>query len=278
LPDFAIIPTDQEVCVTTDTVTFEARPTVGTYDDGLGGARNVYFIWQVDENNTGVWGNIIDGGKYDRYPENGDSTTIQTTSTLKVFDLEANMSGYRYRCIISYEDKTSGVISCATASDPALLTVFQSPTPADADDIDLCNTTVFNLTGNTPIHGIGQWSVNSSTGLININSITNPTSLVTAQAGAYALTWTISNGECLPSADPMTINIAVSANAGSDISVCNATSTALNGNNPTWAHTSAQWTLQSPVAGATFGDATAYNTTVNNGLYLRHYSRFGNCS
>ena len=94
---------------------------------------------------------------------------------------------------------------CTPATATHTITRWDPPTASDAgDDDEVCeNVTTYTLTANTPLIGTGQWSTTGSA------VITNPDSPVTGVTNlAYGnndFTWTISNGNCTPSTDVVTI-------------------------------------------------------------------------
>ncbi|MFN5458681.1 MAG: hypothetical protein ACK5AY_02105, partial [Bacteroidota bacterium] len=129
--------------------------------------------------------------------------------------------------------------NCSASTDQVLLTNFQIPTVANAGvDKFNCNNGTFNMTGNTPTVGTGQWTVVSGTA-----SITTPSSPGTAVTGVPAgstatLRWTISNGNCTESNDEVVLSNnsqTSAANAGPDqsgASMCGVTTANLSANTP----------------------------------------------
>src|SRR6185436_11910572 len=135
------------------------------------------------------------------------------------------------------------------STDDVTIIVSQSPTVANAgSDQNICAATT-TLAGNTPVVGTGTWSLVSGTATITNPS--SPTSTVTAlTAGSYTLKWTISNGSCTPSSDNMiiTVNSAITANAGPDQNICILTTT-LTGNSPNPG--TGSWSVVSGIANIT---------------------------
>ena len=131
------------------------------------------------------------------------------------------------------------------------------PTEAFAGaDRALCsdNTT---LAGNTPITGIGEWSILS--GSANIISPDNPTSNVTnLDYGVNTLRWTITNNGCT-STDEVVIanNSTIASDAGIDQAIC-TDSTVLYGNEPPFG--TGQWYVYS--GSAVFENNYEYNSKI----------------
>ena len=141
---------------------------------------------------------------------------------------------------------------CA-GTDQMTITVDALPTPADAGmNQSLCNQTTTTLAANTPVDGVGMWSLYSGTATITDPS--SPTSGVTGllPGTSAVLQWNITNGVCPPSADQVTITVydlPTTSNAGPDQQFCNQTTTTLAANTPVVG--SGQWSLISGTANIT---------------------------
>ncbi|MBL7924458.1 MAG: tandem-95 repeat protein [Bacteroidia bacterium] len=132
--------------------------------------------------------------------------------------------------------------SCTSADTVTINVDSLIPANAGADQ-QLCAGSAIVLNGNTPATGSGLWTA------LNGGTPSNPTSATTtigglSAAGIYAFVWTVTNGSCI-SSDTVNITIdqAVTANAGSDQTLCNSNNTLLAGNNAapgtgTWSSTS----------------------------------------
>ncbi len=124
---------------------------------------------------------------------------------------------------------TFGYVSTTQA-----ITVYHTPTTANAGaDQTICATSA-TLQGNAVLFGAGQWTTSSS--VVTITSPTSPTTSITGltPGSTTVLRWTISNGPCTPSLDSVVITttqLPTPANAGPDQSVC-ADSIFLAGNSP----------------------------------------------
>jgi gliding motility-associated-like protein len=139
--------------------------------------------------------------------------------------------------------------------------VVTAPVVSNAgNDIQVCTSTgIGTLNGNNPSPGTGLWTVVTSG---TITSPTNTTTTITGltTAGFYSFVWTITNGPCI-SRDTVTIIVRnpVVANAGSDQSFCNTSTTTLIGNSPSPG--TALWTT---TGSATITSPTSATTTVSN--------------
>jgi gliding motility-associated-like protein len=102
--------------------------------------------------------------------------------------------------------------------------VYEMDTAIAGPDQVLCSATgTATLSATTPTIGTGVWTTSSSA---TITSPANPASGVTglSAAGNYDFIWTVTNGACISSDTiTITVNASVAANAGSDIQICEST-------------------------------------------------------
>lgn len=170
---------------------------------------------------------------------------------------------------------------CNSSKDTVNVVVSDIPTMAIAgSDQSLCNVTTFNLSGNTPIQGTGTWIQNSGP-IVNINSINNPTSNVTAIIpGIYNFTWQTTNNFCTSSDN---VNFTVYgqpiANAGNNQDYCNSNTFTMSANTP--AYGSGNWTkISGPSATITNpASPTTTITGVTTGTYIFRWTvSNGNCT
>ncbi|MBA3681967.1 MAG: gliding motility-associated C-terminal domain-containing protein, partial [Bacteroidetes bacterium] len=144
---------------------------------------------------------------------------------------------------------------CGTSSSTMSIQVDNIPTTSVAGSSQtLCisnPTTV--LAGNTPVTGIGTWSVIAGSGTI-INPNLSTSTVTGLGLGLNSLQWTIANGVC-SSTSTMNIqvdNIPTISSAGASQSICISTPTAaLNGNTAlvgtgTWSVISGSGTVTTP--------------------------------
>ncbi len=122
--------------------------------------------------------------------------------------------------------------ACPTSVDTMIIYNYAMPSNADAGpDQEFCESTTFNLDGNTPLVGTGTWTKTSGQGVIA--SPNSPSSLVTNMF-SYLSTfeWTISNGVCPASFDEVEISRQDPpgpTDAGPDQYLCDQTETTLAG-------------------------------------------------
>ncbi|TPG39212.1 gliding motility-associated C-terminal domain-containing protein [Flavobacterium pectinovorum] len=158
-------------------------------------------------------------------------------------------------------------LSC-TAFDDMTLVVDPLPSNSNAGtSITICEFQTLTLTANTPAVGTGLWTQVSGPSTVVFQTPTSPTTAVFgAQSGIYVFRWAISNGSCPSSSSNVTVTINALpplADAGVDQTICNTTTTTLNGNNPSAG--TGLWTFVSNVGStALITNPNAFNTTVTN--------------
>jgi gliding motility-associated-like protein len=235
LPTVAVTGVDQTICI--DTATISANtPIIG----------------------TGVWTVIAGAG-----------TVVNPTSpTTGVTGLLTSVNTFVW---------TISNGTCAASSDTITINVDPLTSAANAGPDQTICTTTSTLAANIPAIGIGSWTVIAGTAIVT--NPANPASAVTGlSSGLNTFVWSISNGTCATRRDTVNINvdaIPTTANAGTDQSICSATSATLNANTPTvgtgtWtviAGTGAVTITNNPNSGVT-GLTTGVNTfvwTITNG-------------
>ncbi|HOY94471.1 MAG TPA: T9SS type A sorting domain-containing protein [Catalimonadaceae bacterium] len=182
---------------------------------------------------TGTWTVVSGSGTF----TNANSPTTQVTA------LGAGMNVFRWTIING---------TCPTSSDDVNVERINSVSLSIAGiDQNLCTSTA-TLSGNVPQAGTGLWTLVSGTGTITNPS--DPNTTVTGLGnGANVFRWTITNIPCAASADEVVISTtlsAVTANAGTDQTVCGSVSQ-LIGNNPgtgtgVWALVSGSGNITNP--------------------------------
>jgi gliding motility-associated-like protein len=129
-----------------------------------------------------------------------------------------------------------------------------TPTTSNAGPNQSVCATNATLAGNTPVVGIGAWSVVTGVGG-SFADAADPGTVFTGTAGVtYTLRWTISSGACTPSTDDVAIAFDIAPTtsaAGADQTVCSTTAT-LAGNVPTSG--TGAWSVVTG-AGGSFADA-----------------------
>lgn len=171
---------------------------------------------------------------------------------------------------------TNGV--CASSSSTMMIIRDDFPTISVAGpDQTICATTA-TMAGNTPIVGVGTWSVLA--GAANIISPNSPsTELTSIAVGTNVLEWTISNGVCSPpSASTLMVirdDFPTISVAGTDQTIC-ATTYTMAGNIPmvgigTWSLLSGGGNIVSPNSGTSVVNsisvgANVFEWTITNGV------------
>ena len=129
---------------------------------------------------------------------------VTITSGMVPYTLPTPVPGTYRLTDFTYNSGSLTGVADATAID-----VYEQPTVADAGpDQTQCGITTTTLTGNTPVVGTGQWTIESGSG----GTLISPTSPVSQFIGlngvSYTLRWTITNGTCT-SFDDMVVNFTI---------------------------------------------------------------------
>ena len=163
---------------------------------------------------TGIWSLLSGQGIPD------DSTAAQTT-----------VSGLQPGSTIFEWTVSNGV--CASTNDQVTVLVNSNAFSALAgNDQTLCADTT-RLTATPVSIGTGIWTLVSGAGVIQ--DVSNPETFISGlQPGANVFRWTVSNGNCPPVSDEVSIQVdtpPTDAQAGADQQVC-SDNTTLNANTP----------------------------------------------
>lgn len=120
--------------------------------------------------------------------------------------------------------------SCVAPNDTVLLTVYNSPDVADADEFDntiteICLNETIDLNALAPgaNKGTGVWTSDDAGNTVFSNANFDTTQVGFLAAGNYRLTWTITNGPCAATSDfiDITVNpLPVTPNAGVNDTIC----------------------------------------------------------
>ncbi len=157
--------------------------------------------------------------------------------------------------------------TCTPSISDVTITNYSLPTVANAgSNQSICSSSV-TMNANTPATGnIGTWSQISGPNTANIVNINQKNTIINNLVqGTYVFRWTITNGTCTPSTSDVTINVFENptvSNAGTNQTLCSASSVTLNGNQPTIG--TGTWSLVSGPNTPSFDNVSLYNTTVNN--------------
>jgi len=145
---------------------------------------------------------------------------------------------------------------CSTFDD--MVITNNLPTTADAGPNQTLCASNSTLTGNSPIFGVGEWSVISGSAIFENTHLFN-TSVSGLSPGDNILLWTITNTGCSTYDEVViTNNLPTSANAGSDQTLCTSNSV-LAANSPIIG--GGEWSAVS--GSAVFEDANLNNTSVS---------------
>lgn len=231
-------------------------PNAGT-DQNICTATSVTLNGNDVSPNTGTWTQIF-----------GPTTTITSNSIFNTTVTNINTAGiYLYRW--------TAVSGSCRRSDEVRIEKFDPPTVSNAGaDQTICPEST-NLTGNSALIGVGNWSQLSGPVSVNIEEQVNPNTLVTGftAVGTYTFEWAIENGPSCPvSRDTVAINVPflnpTTADAGIDSNICNRTSTSLNGNSISIG--SGQWSQYTSTPSSTISNNNVPNPSVTltiSGIY-----------
>ncbi len=201
-----------------------SQPTNAAVCEGGGTSFSVIVsptgspVYKWQENRTGTWNNLSDGGIY-----SGTST-----ATLNLTGIPIGMNAYQYRCSLI----TTG--SCSRISNAVTLTVNANPVisvqPVNAEVCQGSNRSFF-ITASGP--GLAyQWQVKNGGSYTNINnaapysgSATNTLQITSATSGinnSIYLCQLTTTGNCQLSSNSVSLTVTspVSLNAGSTGEVC----------------------------------------------------------
>ncbi len=145
-----------------------------------------------------------------------------------------------------------------SASDQVIITNNLPNNVYAGDNQTVCNNQT-ELNANNPTHGTGNWTV--ITGNANIaNANLYQTEVTNLQFGSNIFRWKVNYNGCSDSSDIEVTNQSIVIDAGSPQTICNTTSTALAGTQPT-GNQSGNWTVLG--GNGVFTNQTLYNTNVD---------------
>ncbi len=204
------------------TITVREKATASVFAGGTCNATAVQLVG--NSGSTGTWSNV-----------SGPNTPTLTPNSSNAA-IATGLIGGTYTFLYTLPVAGSCPASTATTS----ITLYSEPTVAQAGtDKELCNLTSTTLAGNTPIIGIGQWTIDTKP-LGSTAVITNPASptstITNLTPGDYLLRWTISNGTCTSNSDLVRITYyapPTTSNAGPNQSNACSSEVQLNGNTAT---------------------------------------------
>lgn len=245
-------------CTTTaDSVTLNvySLPTVANAgpDQAVCSATSVTMSGNTPAIGAGTW-SVISG-------PNSPTITDPTDPTTTITGLIPGT--YIFRWTI-----TNG--NCAASTNNVQVDIYNIPLVVDAGaDQQLCNATSVIMAGNTPSSGSGLWNVISSASAVTFVDNTDPNTIINGLiAGSYSFGWTINNGVCSTPTDTIQVivfDLPSSANAGSDINLCDTTATVLSAVAATIGN--GTWSVLSGPNTPVFADSTDNNSSISNLIY-----------
>lgn len=186
---------DQEQCITTATTTINL----------LGNTPSV---------GSGTWSRVSGSG----------TITSANSAATTVTGVAPGISVFRWT--------VSNAGSCA-AIDDVVITVSRVVAKSAGLDQTICGSSA-TLASDAASSGIGTWTQFSGPNTAAFNSyISNTATVSNLINGSYVFRWTITDGDCTPTYDEMTLNVnsaPTTPNAGADQSLCNASQTSFEGN------------------------------------------------
>lgn len=193
----------------------------------------------------------------------------------------ANPGAIVYNTAGSYTVTLAVTNECGTTTSTQPLSV-QSVTTSNAGLTQTKCGNSITMAANTPVTGTGTWTELSGPNTATITSPNSPTTTITGLIpGTYVFTWTIDNAGCSSSSN-VTINISAgptTADAGTDIDLCQANSTTLNANTPVVG--TGLWTqVSGPAAVITNPSSPVTSVTgLATGVYVFQWTiSFSNCT
>jgi gliding motility-associated-like protein/uncharacterized repeat protein (TIGR01451 family) len=194
--------------------------------------------------------------------------------------------------LLQWQITNGNCAGAASSNDFVRITISQQPTTAQAgpNQVNQC-TSQINLSGNTPVIGLGTWTLVSGPNVPTIDLPNSPaTGVIGTIPGTYVFRWTIANGVCTSSTSDVQVIVSsvppTVSNAGTNYAICTtgiSTNSTLNGNQPSGAETGV-WTVVSSTGSqtTTFSNANDYNTNINGltpGVYTLQWTlKNGSCS
>ncbi|MBG6063663.1 hypothetical protein IWX83_003475, partial [Flavobacterium sp. CG_9.1] len=163
-----------------------------------------------------------------------------------------------------------------------VMSFVESPTLATVGESQSkCSFTSDPLGGNTPSVGTGSWTKKSGPGSVNFSDSSNASSTANVDVlGTYVFTWTISNGQCVPSSEDISVQFNFTAPPVIGLvtqPTCERTygSIVLNGlpSVGTWVITPS---LGAPISGS--GSSYEFSNLPSSGIYTFTVTGINNCS
>jgi PKD repeat protein len=210
-------------CSSSDNVTVLILPGPTSANAGIDQAlclsANATLTANTPVIGSGVWSQV-----------SGPAATINTPGNNVTTVSGLTPGTYVFRWTISYSN-------CPPSSDDVQVIIYDNPSTAAAGtDQEICGTNT-QLAATPATTGTGVWNLVSGPNTPVIANPALPNSLLSNLVpGVYQLKWSISNGVCPVSEDIVQITVGAlptPSNAGSDQTLCSATTLTLQGNTPT---------------------------------------------
>jgi len=212
-------------------------------------------------------------------PSLGTGTWTTTSGTGTATSVNSATSGVTGLTVGASSTFQWTVVNGACNANTSVIVTSSAPVTSNAGSaFSVCNATTATLAATAPGVGTGTWTTTSGTGTAtSVNSATSGVTGLTVGASS-TFTWTVVNGACNANTSVIvTASPALTANAGTAFSVCNATTATLSATSPsggtgTWTTTSGTGTatsINSPtsgVTGLTVGATSTFLWTVSNGI------------
>ena len=201
-------------------ITFDAPPSIAIAgaDQNICNSQATLIAGQISIG-TGTW-SFTNGPTTPTFSNaNADTTVINGMTT---------SGSYFFVWTV-----TNGV--CPSSSDTVVVTNQSIANVANAgNDVQVCDTAII-LNGSDTHGNIGVWTILNGNGTATFgNSNDSTTTVSVSSTGNYNFIWTITNGIC-SSSDTVSITFngaTTIANAGTDLVLCQSTTSNLNANTP----------------------------------------------
>ncbi len=152
------------------------------------------------------------GGSIPQYEWFVNSVSTQGPSTQSSYTFTPANNDQVYVIMTSDLSCTTG--NPATSASESIAVDNEPDVASAGDDQIICSTSA-NLSANTPVVGVGAWSV--ITGSVTIDNSSSPTAIISGISDDVLLSWTISNGVCASSSDEILITHDCPTSAADEI-------------------------------------------------------------
>jgi len=268
------------VTVNAPPTTADAGPDQSICDNGAATitvSLNANSTTPLNGSSTGAWSILS--------KPSGSSASLSSTTLTTAQLLNAGAGTY----LLQWTVTSPGCSGSTSSNDIVRINVYDPPTTAlaMAAQPSAC-TGHIDLTGTTPLIGLGTWTQVSGPTTATFDQPNSPTThvsgIVAANATPYVFRWTITNGPCTPSFQNVSVTVTdvtpTTASVTTPVSsVCTTAGTAsiaaLTGNTPTIG--TGTWTVASQTAAgtATFGNSHSGTSSISGltaGTYVLNWT------